>query len=171
MKEKYIQLLQDQIEQLNKKDFDLNAWKAHTNVILAKIFGDNNQKIRQINEIEYKYGSWSLRDASGSESAMDICKKLGKEILNAAIIELENFGIPEKSAAMGEDSVNETVINAFKDELTGSQVKEIKKILTTSEKDDIKEDHVLSIFNRLGSNTLSKILSRIVMNNDIYNNL
>lgn len=171
MKEKYIQLLQDQIEQLNKEDFDLNAWKAHTNVILAKVFGDNNQKIRQINEIEYKYGSWSLRDASGSESAMDICKKLGKEILNASIIELENFGIPEKSISNGEETVNNTVVNAFKDELTGSQVKEIRKILTTSEKENIKEEQVLSIFNRLGSNTLSKILASIVMTKDIYNNL
>lgn len=171
MKEKYIQLLKNQIEQLNKEDFDLNAWKAHTNVILAKIFGDNNQKIRQINEIEYKYGSWSLRDASGSESAMDICKKLGKEILNAAIIELENFDIPGNSSPNGDETVNNTVINAFKDELTGSQVKEIKKILTTSEKDDIKEDQILSIFNRLGSNTLSNILARIVMNKDFYNNL
>ena len=171
MKEQYISLIKDQIAKLKEKDFDLNAWKARTNILLARIFGDNNQKIRQINEIKYEYGSWSLRDVSGSETAMDICKKLSKEILDAAIDELENFGVPEKKISEQDKAVTENVVNSFKDHLTGSQVKELKKILTTSENEGTRKKHALDIFNRLGSDTLAKIIAGIIMDEEIYKSL
>lgn len=171
MKEKYLSLIKEQINKLNDKNFDLNAWKARTNIILARIFGDNNQKIRQINEIKYEYGSWSLRDVSGSETAMDMCKKLSKEILIASMDELENFGVPEMKVSDQDKAVSENVVNSFHDHLTGSQVKELKKILTTSENFDIKMKQVLETFNRLGSDTLAKIIAGIILNEEIYKNL
>lgn len=171
MKEKYITLIKEQIAKLDDKDFDLNAWKARTNIILARIFGDNNQKIRQINEIKYEYGSWSLRDISGSETAEDICKKLSKEILDAAVDELENFGVPEKKISEQDKAVTENVVNSFKDHLTGAQVKEMKKILTTSENEEVRKKQILEIFNRQGSDTLAKIIAGIIMDEEIYKNL
>lgn len=168
MKDQYINLLKEQITKLDETEFDLNAWKARTNILLARMFGENNQKIRQVNNIKYEYGSWSLRDVSGSETAMDICKKLSKEILDAAIDELENFGVPEEKISEQENKVTETVASCYKDELTGSQIKELIKILNTSENEEEKKNQVMEKFNRLGSDTLAKIVTGIIMHKEIH---
>ena len=52
---KEIKLLEEQIGKLESKNFDLEAWKQYTIVLLARIFGDNNQKIQQVEKIEYDY--------------------------------------------------------------------------------------------------------------------
>ena len=87
-----IKLLKQQIEKLEAKDFDLSAWKKFTIVFLARIFGDDSPKIKQIEKIESDYSSWSLRDTSGSSSNVNKSKKLAREILEAAIAEIEIFG-------------------------------------------------------------------------------
>ena len=48
MPKKEISLLQSKIDKLKAKDFDLDAWKKYTIIILARIFGDNSQKVQQI---------------------------------------------------------------------------------------------------------------------------
>jgi hypothetical protein len=40
MIEKQIELIKRQISKLDEKDFDLDAWKSSTTVILGRIFGD-----------------------------------------------------------------------------------------------------------------------------------
>ncbi|OQX72447.1 MAG: hypothetical protein B6D64_15150, partial [Bacteroidetes bacterium 4484_276] len=97
MKQKQIELLQQQIDKLDSKDFDLEAWKNYTIVLLARLFGEDNQKIKQIEKLDYEYNSWSLRDTSGFTSYLQTCKELGRKILEASIIEIENFGIPKKT--------------------------------------------------------------------------
>ena len=72
MSEKEIQLLEQQIEKLDTKDFDLQAWKKYTIVILARIFGNKNEKIRLVEKLDYEFSSWSLRDASGNESYEEV---------------------------------------------------------------------------------------------------
>ena len=90
MSKKEIELLKEQIKKLDVKNFDLEAWKKYTIVLLARIFGDDSQKIKQIENIEYDYSSWALRYTSGISSYLNTCKKLGKEILDASISEIEN---------------------------------------------------------------------------------
>ena len=94
MVKKEIQLLEQQIDKLGSKDFDLSAWKKYTVIILARIFGEKNEKIRQIEKLEFEFSSWSLRDASGNESYEEGTKKLAREILQASIDELNLFGLP-----------------------------------------------------------------------------
>ena len=48
MEEKYIQLFTRQIEKLDTEDFDLEAWKSSTIVLLKKVFGAQDPKIEQI---------------------------------------------------------------------------------------------------------------------------
>ncbi|OYT12791.1 MAG: hypothetical protein B6I19_08515 [Bacteroidetes bacterium 4572_114] len=79
MKQKQIELLQQQIDKLDSKDFDLEAWKNYTIVLLARLFGEDNQKIKQIEKLDYEYNSWSLRDTSGFTSYLQTCKELGPE--------------------------------------------------------------------------------------------
>ena len=96
MAQKEIKLLEQQIARLNDEDFDLEAWKKYTIIILARIFGSADEKIRQTRALEFDNSSWTLRDATGNSSYEERTKKLAKEILTAAIDEIKVFGISTK---------------------------------------------------------------------------
>lgn len=162
MPKKEIELLKAQIDKLNAKGFDLEAWKKYTIIILARIFGDNTQKIRQIENIEYDYSSWSLRDTTGSNSYLDTCKKLGKEILQASIDELETLGLPEKAEVEVTDEFFHSIQNAMQDELKGSQYREIIKLLSSGESPEKKREQVLEKLKSYGSEVSQDVLSNIL---------
>ncbi len=132
--QKSVEVLEGQIKKLETKDFDLNAWKNFTILLLERIFGRQSKKIEAIQKIKYDQGSWVLRDQTGYTNSMEACKKLGREVLEEAIVELQTFGMPEESP----DTIPfEIILNALKDELTGSQFREIKKAV--SEKGAIED--------------------------------
>lgn len=160
MPEKEIRLLKNQIEKLKTKDFDLDAWKKSTIIILARIFGDNSQKVKQIEGIEYEYSSWSLRDTTGSDSYLDSCKKLGREILQASVDELESLGLPEPGQVSDEFFL--AITNALQDELKGSQVKEIGHILESGDTPGLKREKILEKLKEYGSEISHDILSHIL---------
>mgnify|MGYP000326093781 CR=1 FL=1 len=81
---KSIEVLQAQIAKLEEKEFDLNAWKNFTVLLLERIFGLNTKKISAIEKIKYDQGSWVLRDETGYTNSMEACKKLGREVLEEA---------------------------------------------------------------------------------------
>jgi len=161
MPEKEIQLLKAQIDKLKAKDFDLDAWKKATIIILARIFGENTLKVKQIENIEYDYSSWSLRDTTGSSNYLDSCKKLGKEILQASVDELETLGIP----VQGEEKTDEfflVITGALQDELKGSQVREIRQVLSGGESPEEKKVKILEKFKEYGSEISHDILANIL---------
>jgi len=160
MPEKEIQLLKTQIDKLSKKDFDLDAWKKATIIILARIFGENNLKIRQIESIEYDYSSWSLRDTTGFNTYLDSCKKLGREILQASIDELESLGLPKSEVTTDEFFL--IITGALQDEMKGSQVKEINQVLASGESPEIKREKILEKLKEYGSEISQDILSNIL---------
>jgi hypothetical protein len=160
MPKKEIALLQGQIDKMKAKDFDLDAWKKYTIIILARIFGDNSQKVQQIENIEYDYSSWSLRDTSGSSEYLDTCKKLGREILQASIDELNALGLPQSSDQP--DEFYNAIMEALEDELKGSQVKELRQILSTTDSPEEKKDKVLEKLKGYGSDVSHDILAHIL---------
>lgn len=160
MPQQEIQLLKTQIEKLKAKDFDLDAWKKYTIIILARIFGDNSQKIKQIESIEYDYSSWSLRDTTGSNTYLDSCKKLGREILQASVDELESLGLPKSKEV--KDEFFQVITNALQDELKGSQVKEIGQILGSGDSPEKKRVKILEKLKEYGSEISHDILSNIL---------
>lgn len=167
MSKKEIELLNSRIEKLYAKDFDLEAWKNYTIVILARIFGSDNQKIKQIEKIQYDYGSWSLRDTSGYSSYLDTCKKLSKEILEASISELENFGLPENTIKSGnEDESLKIILQALEEELKISQYKEIVKIASSELVIEEKRKELFEKLKSFGSDLPNHVLSRILANTD-----
>ena len=161
MAKKEIALLKKQIEKLDNKDFDLEAWKKYTIILLARIFGDKTEKIRQIESIEYDFSSWSLRDTTGASAYMETCKKLGQRILEASIDELEHFGLPEASDE--ENAFYKLIISSLEDELKGIQVKEIKAILLGIEKrESMKEEieeRLLSYGPKVAASVMATILT------------
>jgi hypothetical protein len=95
MVQKQIELIRNQIIKLEEKEFDLDAWKSSTSVILGSIFNDNYQGVKAIDKIKFDSGGWAIGDASHFWDNIVSCKKQGKEILEACIVELETFGLPE----------------------------------------------------------------------------
>jgi hypothetical protein len=168
---KEIKLLEEQIDKLKLKDFDLEAWKQYTIVLLARIFGDNNQKIQQIEKIEYDYSSWALRDTSGKSSYLDTCKKLGKEILMASIDELNAFGVPDKNVK-SEYSVSKEVISlALENELKVSQFKELVALINEDWDIDKKKSAIQKKLESYGKTSFAHILSDILSHPDLKGKL
>lgn len=160
MPENEIKLLKTQIDKLKNKDFDLDAWKKSTIIILARIFGGNNLKIKQIEGIEYDYSSWSLRDTTGFNTYLDSCKKLGREILQASVDELETLGLPKTEGSTDEFFL--VITGALQDELKGSQVKELNQIIASGEKPEAKRVIILEKLKEYGSEVSQDILANIL---------
>jgi len=168
---KEIKLLEQQLEKLNDKSFDLEAWKQYTVVLLARIFGEANQKIRQIEKIEYDFSSWALRDTTGKSEYLETCKKLGREVLQASIDELKAFGLPESKKEQEQSISSKVIIEALEEDLKISQLKqliaiansnkspeekkkEIKKLLKTTDK-EFPENFIVNLFSN--SNITDKL--------------
>ncbi|NOX87334.1 MAG: hypothetical protein GXO86_15485 [Chlorobi bacterium] len=160
---KEIQLLEQQIKRLDEKKFDLEAWKKYTIVILARIFGPLDEKIRQIEKLEFEFTSWSLRDASGNESYEEGTKKLAREILQAAIDELKIFGLPEKKVEEKPDKAIQDFLNILLDEMKGSQVKQLKTILSSRENKAEKHRQIRELLSGIGEYEVYDILASMLM--------
>jgi hypothetical protein len=166
--QKAVEVLQNQIQKLNTKEFDLIAWKNSTVLLLERIFGSETKKIESINNIKYDKGSWVLRDETGYANSIEACKKLGREILEESILELETFGIPEISA----DHIDINVIlSALEDELTGTQFREIKKALTEEKQTEDKKKILITKLKSYGSETVFAIVATILTNQQVSKKL
>lgn len=163
-----IKVLKDQIEKLEAKEFDLNAWKNFTILLLQRIFGQETRKVDAIGKIKYDQGSWVLRDETGYTNSMDACKKLGREILEEAIVELEAFGAPEET---GNTISFDVILDALQDELTGSQFREIKQAII--EKRQIKDLKKILVTKLKGfdSEGIYAIVANILSNEEVMKNL
>lgn len=168
---KVIGLLEKLIESLNSANFELDAWKIHAQIILERVFGNDTRKIKQIENISYDYSSWSLRDNTGVQSEMDICKATAKEILQASIQEIEILGIPNSSNDIDENETGyvevQKLIGQFEDELKGSQIKELKLILKSKDKIEDKKNRIIGKFKEFGIDTAPTLLAGILLNNEI----
>jgi len=156
MVEKEIALLKEQIERLNEKRFDLEAWKNHTIIFLERIFGNDSSKIKMIKELAYDYSSWSLRDtaAAGKTKDKDPVRLQAEEILKAAITELESLGLPTQKPD------KERVWQLLEDDLTGKQIKQIEVLLKSD--DSEKSEKVSEILEDLGNEKLAAIIYKLL---------
>ena len=98
MKSQYIKLLKKQITKLEAESFDLEAWKTSAITVLERIFGENDPRAKQIDNLKIDYSSWALRDSSSKYKPVETAKLKGREVLNTAIDEIEIFGAPENHA-------------------------------------------------------------------------
>ncbi len=163
-KEDIIKVLEKQIEKLTDKEFDLTAWKSTAQLLLEKIFGKDNPKIKAIDNIKYDQGSWVLRDQTGYTNSIEACKKLGKEILEEAIMELEAFGPPEAVEKMVSIEI---IITALEDELTGSEFRELKKILSEDKSTKDKKNLLMTKLKSYDPESGFAIVANILSNKDI----
>ncbi len=166
MVNKEIELLEQQIKNLNGLNFDFDAWRKYSVIILTRIFGTTDDKIKQLENIDFEFNSWSLRDASGNESYEEGSKKLAKEVIKSAIDELRIYGIPN----LDNKKPNETTIELLDiilDELKGSQVKELSKILFSHDNKTEKERRVKELVEEIGEYGCYDIITNILTNSRI----
>jgi len=158
---KEISLLKAQMDKLDQKDFDLEAWKQYTVVLLSRIFGAGNPKIEQVEKIEYDYSSWSLRDTSGKSAYLETCKKLGREILQASIDELEAFGVP--SGKVDDSAIStDAIISALEEELKVSQIRQLTEIISSDKKPAIKKKEIQTLIKSFEKGFAEKVLTGIL---------
>lgn len=163
MVKKEIDLLNAQIKKLDAPDFDFESWKKYSVIILSRIFGNKDEKIKQLKNIDFEFTSWSLRDASGNESYEEGSKKLATEVLKAAIDELNIYGIPKTYNANAEAAASE-LLNIILDEFKGSQVKELSKILSSRDSSTEKKRRVKELVEEIGEFGSYDIITNILTN-------
>jgi len=156
MAEKEIALLQEQLERLHEKKFDLEAWKNHTTIFLERIFGKENSKLKMIKDLGYDYSSWNLRDtaAAGKTSDKDPVLLQAEEILTAAIIELKTLGLPQAKKE------KEKIWNLLSDELTGKQLRELEALVKSEVAD--KTEKIITILEELEKEKLAFIILKLL---------
>jgi len=156
MVEKEIALIQEQIVRLDDNKFDIDAWKNHTVILLERIFGKNNSKIKMIKDLHYDYSSWSLRDtaATGKTKDKDPVRLQADEILRAAITELRNFGLPQ------EISEKHKLWELLQDELTGKQMKEIEVLIKSENPEKAKK--IAEILETIEKENLAKTMAKLL---------
>jgi flagellar motility protein MotE (MotC chaperone) len=155
MAEKEIALLRELIERLDDKKFDLEAWKNHTEIYLEQIFGKDSSVVKMIRDLKYDYSSWSLRDVSGAGKPANPVLIQAKEILEAAIASLQQFGIPER------ERVETKAWDLLEEELTGKQIKELRGVMQSG--DPAKKEKVSKILESLDNETMAKIIAGIIL--------
>ncbi len=163
MKEHAIALLAGQLDKLKQQaQFDFKAWKQQTSLILARIFGKEDLKIQEINALDFEFNSWSLRDASGNISYKEGVKRSAAAIVEAAILELEHFGIPKIQNETNQEL--EKLQSIIKDEFTGHQIKSIRNILQSSHSFDEKKRQLMELIGVIDTKQLQHILCEILLN-------
>lgn len=155
MAEKEIALLRELIDRLADPKFDLDAWKNHAEVYLEPIYGKDSLLAKMIRELKYDNSSWNLRDASGAGKPSNPVLVQAREILEAAIVSLQQFGVPEKK--------NETskAWSLIEEELTGKQMKELRLMLQSD--DPAKSQKIIEILKTLDSEILAKIIAGVLL--------
>jgi len=139
MKEKAITILREQIDKLDRKDFDLEAWKTQSIVLMGRIFGERSFKTEQIRSLHYDYSSWSLRDTRGVGSPVDIARKAARDLLEAAITELEHFGLPGETASA---PLLAAIRESLEEHLKISAFRKLSGIMDADIPDDKKQEEL-----------------------------
>lgn len=157
MSDNEIELLRQQKASLDIKKFDLEAWKAPTLMFVSRIFGATSEHVRQIRELKYDYSSWTLRDTSGGGQLTDPVRVRAKEILEAAISEIQNLGTPPPV------SNTSVILDSFRKELTGKEMQDLEKILLLNESE--KRQALKSFLNDRDKKMLRAVLIDLLLNN------
>jgi hypothetical protein len=161
MTDKKIELIKKQLENLDRKDFNLEAWKTSTKLVLERIFGGSSPKIREIDKIHYDLSSWTMRDTMGTSSTMDTCKRTARAILETSILELETLGEEEAESGEGRMPVS-VVINALEQEMTIAQLRELKEMVKVPGDPGKLREPLAKLFDKMGPPACMRILSSIV---------
>jgi len=141
-------ILNDLLNEIGKKEFDLEAWKMKAMIVFRNFFGADDEKIGFIKNLRYDYSSWTLRDSAGSKQP-DSVKENARRIIETALLEI--------SLASG--GKNE-ILEVMQEELTG---KELASLMEIVEKSENLSSDLNSYFSNLTASIKDQILSALVL--------
>lgn len=142
-----VEILNQLLKAIDQKNFDLSVWKIKTNLLIKKLFGEADDKLKLIDALHYDYSSWSLRDQSGSKQA-DAVKEQARGIIEAAIMEL--------SVSSSND-----VINELRNDLTGSQLDQLQQLIKQT---NVDEKALADFFSKISPEVKDRVLARLILN-------
>jgi hypothetical protein len=189
MKEKYIEALKSVQNPTITSNYDLQTWKAKAINIVSRIYGDESKQESQINEIKYQsYPSFgtiggrgrpSTRSGGGNNSKH--CEKQANEIITSFIYDLETFDIPEPKSKQNNGGINislhqnqnqtvnvNVIWESIRDELKGSQLKEIEEIINDDDEPQSKKKRIFDKVKSFGTDVATNIIAGILTNPAIY---
>lgn len=146
METKQIVILNELQTALNQNNFDLEAWKFKANIVLGKIFGIDDAKLKMVEKLQYNFSSWTLRDHSGGKQH-DPIKNQAKEIIEAALLEIEL------------NSTENPVLKEFEKNLTGSKFATLKSI-----KEQNNKQALSNFLDEIDQNSKNDIIINLILN-------
>jgi len=147
-------MLANQKAKIDQEDFDLEAWKSTASALIARIFGNDDPRIKIINDLKIDYGSWALRDASSKYDPVTTCKKKAHDLMEMAAEEIET----------GEgETLPSLVESSLADYLTGNQIKSLKEITESDFDEKKKRSELIKSLQKLKGTTLPEILASIML--------
>ncbi len=157
----YLELLENQLQKIDEREFDLVSWKKATVLLTTSCFGSQSPQVAALEKIDYAYSSWALRDESGTTDPVKTdCKTTLSTIINELRI---------KQASSDEDKRAGEVNNLdflwlpFEDELTGSALKKLKALLT---KANVSAEEVQMFLKDLPNQTLVNIIQSMLLSSE-----
>lgn len=153
---------------------DFNTWRRKTIATLHRVVPDNKTIFKDMAGTKIYSGAFVERGI-----------KIAIELLSSLIENIKQFGLeqPAKLATESGNGINinlhqtqathisiniEFVIDAIKDELKGTQVKELKEILASDAEPETKKKSFVEKIKSFGSDVASNILANIVTNPSVY---
>jgi len=152
---KLIKLLKNQGRKLNSDDFDLESWKSSSIALLSKAFGPDDPLVIEIQKLKIDYGSWALRDAKASYDPMETCKKIGKDVIEIAIGQLETT-----------EESNKNSKSILEKELQQDMLEPIYTILNSNKSEARKREELVLVLKKFDINRLTSLLARFIMKED-----
>ncbi|MCT4591295.1 MAG: hypothetical protein N4A71_25980 [Carboxylicivirga sp.] len=149
----YLTLLENQLKQIDERDFDFNSWKKATVLLTSSCFGANSAQVDALQKIDYAYSSWTLRDEQGTTDPIkNECRTTLLTIINEFKIKLDNDSSDNSKAEV--NNLNFLWLT-LEDELTGASLKKLKSLLTQA---NVSSDEVETFLKELPSQTLVNII-------------
>ena len=162
--ESYLELFNNQLNQIDERSFDLSSWKKATALLVTSCFGANSAQVAAIEKIEYAYSSWALRDESGTTDPVKTdCKTTLKTIIKEYRI---NFNTNRGKQRQSKKEDLSFMWLPFEDELTGASLKKLRALLTQP---NPKPEEVELFLKDLPNQTLVNILQNTLLADNFKN--
>lgn len=138
------------LKAIDQKNFDLDVWKIKASLVLKKIFGESDEKLKLLQALHYDYSSWTLRDQSGSKKA-DTVKEEARGLVEAAILEIEL------------ESKGNPAVEGLQKELTGAQMERLQQLIQQT---SVEEKDVVEFISQISPEIKDRVLARLLMKFD-----
>ena len=140
------------LKSIDQRNFDLDVWKIKATLLIKKVFGEADEKLKLIEALHYDYSSWSLRDQSGSKQA-DTIKAQARGIIEAAIMEI----------SVSSSSSSDQILNEFRKELTGADMDTFQQLIDSK---NVDETGVIEFLGKISPEVKDRVLARLILKID-----